>query len=106
MKSSFAALLSPPRSPEPASAVTFPSLTTIYVVAGVTDGGGAAGVGSATAFHCLNVSGVTTSVRFVVLNGNGAVVASLREQLLTERRPQLPPTPPPPILQVISTRAL
>ena len=44
--------------------------------AGVADSGGAAGVGSATAFHCLNVSGVTTSVRFVVLNGSGTAVAS------------------------------
>jgi hypothetical protein len=61
---------------QPASAITFPSLTTIYVGAGVTDSGGADGVGTATAFHCINVSGVTTSVRFLVLNGSGNPVAS------------------------------
>ena len=56
---------------QPASAITFPSLTTIYVGSGVfDDGGGAAGV--ASSFHCSNVSGVTVSVRVLVLNAIGA----------------------------------
>ena len=76
MKSTFASFVLATALVQPASAITFPSLTTIYVGAGVTDSGGAAGVGTATAFHCINVSGVTTSVRFVVLSGGGSAVAS------------------------------
>jgi hypothetical protein len=59
---------------QPASAITFPSLTTIYVGSGVADSGTA--TGSATTFHCTNVSGVSTSVRFLVLRATGAVAAS------------------------------
>ena len=48
---------------EPASAVTFPSLTTIYVGSGVFDDGNGANVGTATSIHCSNVSGVDVQVR-------------------------------------------
>ena len=61
---------------QPAAAVTFPSLTTIYVGSGVRDNGGAGGVGTATVFHCTNVSGVSASVRYLVLNPVGQVSAS------------------------------
>jgi hypothetical protein len=60
----------------PASAITFSSLTTIYIGSGVRDDGGGDNAGTATTFHCSNVSGVTTSVRFLVLNSNGSVVVS------------------------------
>ena len=58
---------------QPAAAVTFPSLTTIYVGSGVRDDGGGANAGVATVFNCSNVSGVTATLRFLVLNqtGNG-----------------------------------
>ena len=61
---------------QPASATTFPTLTTIYVGAGVRDDGGAENVGIATTAVCSNVSGVTTSLRFLVLSPSGAVVGS------------------------------
>jgi hypothetical protein len=62
---------------QPASAITFPSLTTIYVGTGVRDGGGANNTGIATVFHCSNVSGVSATVRFLVLNAGGAFQASV-----------------------------
>ena len=37
---------------QPAAAVTFPTLTTIYVGSGVFDDGGAAATGEATSIHC------------------------------------------------------
>ena len=61
---------------QPASAVTFPSLTTIYVGSGVYDDGSAAFVGEATAIHCSNVSGVGAQVRVLVLDALGAVAGS------------------------------
>ena len=61
----------------PVRATTFPSLTTIYIVPGVLDSGDAANVGVATAFQCSNVSGVTTSIRFLALSETGAVLGSV-----------------------------
>ena len=60
------------------TAVTFPSLTTIYVGSGVYDSGGGAHLGSATTFHCSNVSGVTATIRFHVLNSGEASQPVLR----------------------------
>jgi hypothetical protein len=60
----------------PVSATTFPSLTTIYVISGVVNSADAADAGLATAFQCSNVSGVTTSIRFLVLSRTGTVLAS------------------------------
>jgi len=60
----------------PAAAVTFPSLTTIYVGSGVRDDFQAAGAGIATVFNCTNVSGVSATVRVLVLGSNGGVAAS------------------------------
>jgi len=59
-----------------ASAATFPSLTTIYIGTGVRDNGGTVHAGTATTFHCSNVSGVSTSVRFLVLYHTGSVAVS------------------------------
>jgi hypothetical protein len=61
----------------PASATTFPSLTTIYIITGVKNSGDGADQGVATAIQCSNVSGVTTNIRFLVLNAGGAVLASV-----------------------------
>ena len=61
---------------QPAAAITFPSLTTIYLGSGVYDDGSAANAGFATTVHCSNVSGQTTQLRLLVLNRFGAVVAT------------------------------
>jgi hypothetical protein len=66
---------------QPAAAVTFPSLTTIYVGSGVYDDGGGDNGGVATSIHCSNVSGVTVSVRALVLNFIGANFGSLTVNL-------------------------
>jgi hypothetical protein len=60
----------------PASAITFPSLTTIYIGSGVRDNGGADNAGTATVFHCSNVSGVTAQIRWLVLDHLGGVVGN------------------------------
>ena len=60
----------------PASAITFPSLTTIYIGSGVRDDGGGNDIGVATTFNCSNVSGVSAQVRFLVLAVNGTIEAS------------------------------
>jgi hypothetical protein len=60
----------------PTMATTFPSLTTIYVVTGIKDNGGTSSVGTATAIQCSNVSGVTTTIRFLTLSATGVVLDS------------------------------
>ena len=62
---------------QPASALTFSSLTTIYVGSGVFDTGTAANIGMATSIHCSNVSGQSVQVRVLILGDNGSVVDSL-----------------------------
>ena len=52
---------------QPASATTFPTLTTIYVGAGIEDSG-ATSANTATVIFCSNVSGVTASIRFLILD--------------------------------------
>ena len=59
----------------PAPATTFPTLTTIYIGI-VRDNDAPANQGVATSFNCSNVSGVSASVRFLVLGHNGGVEAS------------------------------
>jgi len=76
MKTTFAAIALAAALAQPASATTFPSLTTIYVIAGVKNTNDATGVGTATAIQCSNVSGVSTDIRFLVLNNSGQVLAS------------------------------
>ena len=67
---------------QPAAAVTFPTLTTIYVGAGVEDDGSAADTGEATVIVCANVSGVTASLRIVVLNKEGTLLKSATTSIL------------------------
>jgi hypothetical protein len=59
-----------------ADAVTFPSLTTIYIGVGVRDNATAGSAGIATAFNCTNVSGVAAQLRILVLSFNGAISAN------------------------------
>ena len=62
---------------QPAAAITFSKLTTIYVGAGVYDSGHFADdVGEATSIHCSNVSGVSVQVRALVLNTTGGVAGT------------------------------
>jgi hypothetical protein len=77
MKKSLAAVALAAALAQPASAITFPSLTTIYVGSGVRDNGAADIVGVATTFHCTNVSGVTVSIRYLVLFSTGAVAGAI-----------------------------
>ena len=79
MKKTLSALLSAGSllpAASAAQATTFPTLTTIYVGSGLTDTGSGANVGIATTIHCTNTSGLTTSLRFVVLSAGGNVAAS------------------------------
>jgi len=73
MKTTLAAIALAATLGQPASAITFPSLATIYIGAGVRDNGGATNTGIATIFHCTNVSGLNATIRFLVLGDNGAV---------------------------------
>ena len=61
---------------QPATAVTFPTLTTIYVGAGVFDNGAADDAGAATSIHCANVSGVTVQIRALILDNTTAVAGN------------------------------
>jgi hypothetical protein len=72
MKTTFVAAALALALAQPAAAITFPSLTTIYVGAGVTDDGGGENVGIATVLICTNVSGMTTGIRFLLLSSSGA----------------------------------
>jgi hypothetical protein len=60
----------------PAPAITFPSLTTIYVASGVYDDGDVDDAGIATSVHCSNVSGQSAQVRVLVLDDFGGVEAA------------------------------
>jgi hypothetical protein len=59
---------------QPAAAITFPSLTTIYVASGVYSL-----LDADTAVHCSNVSGQTAQVRVLVLVPNGSVGDSVTQ---------------------------
>jgi hypothetical protein len=61
---------------QPAAAITFSKLTTIYVGSGVASlRAGVGAVNIATAFSCSNVSGQNANVRVLVLAPSGAFVA-------------------------------
>jgi hypothetical protein len=66
---------------QPAAAVTFPSLTTIYVGSGVNDNGAPDQLGTATSIHCSNVSGVAVQVRALILGSTGSAAGSLTQTL-------------------------
>jgi hypothetical protein len=76
MKTYLAAFALTAALAQPASAITFPSLTTIYVGMGVKDSGNTPTVGFATVFQCANVSGQTATVRFLVLDFDSTVRGS------------------------------
>jgi len=76
MKTCLAAVVLGAAIAQPAAAITFPELTTIYVGAGVSDDGDGSLSGEATAVLCSNVSGVATSIRLLLLSSTGAVVKS------------------------------
>ena len=61
----------------PAPAIAFGGLTTIYVGSGVHDNGQIDNVGEATSIHCSNVSGVSVQVRVLILHDSGPVAGSL-----------------------------
>ena len=65
---------------QPAAAITFSQLTTIYVGAGVQDTTGA-GQNTATVFSCGNVSGVAATMRILILDNTGGVVESFTQAL-------------------------
>ena len=77
MKTYLAAFALAAALAQPAAAVTFPSLTTIYVGSGVYDDGLGSNAGEATSIHCSNVSGVSVQVRVLILGTSGAVEGSL-----------------------------
>jgi hypothetical protein len=81
MKTYLAAFALTAALAQPAAAITFPSLTTIYVASGVLNEGGGDFVGKATSIHCSNVSGVSVQVRALVLHSNGSVAGSLTASL-------------------------
>ena len=72
MRMTFTAFALAAALAQPAAAITFPSLTTIYVGSGVTSG-----TPSATSFHCTNVSGVAATIRYLVLDTDGSVAGSI-----------------------------
>jgi hypothetical protein len=76
MKTIFAAVALAAALVQPAAAITFPSLTTIYVIPGVSDDGAGDNTGRATTIVCTNVSGTTASVRYQVLHSNGVAAAA------------------------------
>jgi hypothetical protein len=81
MKTTLAAVALAAALTPPAAAVTFPSLTTIYVGSGVYDDSSGDFLGFATAFSCSNVSGVPAQVRWLVLSNFGVVEGSVTTTL-------------------------
>jgi len=77
MKTTLTAIALAAALAQPAAAVTFPTLTTIYVASGVTDSGSAAETGVATVFSCSNVSGLIASVRFLFLRADGSSAGNI-----------------------------
>jgi hypothetical protein len=77
MKKHLAAVALAATLAQPAAAVTFPTLTTIYVAPGAFDDGGGANLGFATVVSCANVSGVTTNIRVLVLSFTGGVASAV-----------------------------
>ena len=74
MKTHLAAFALAAALAQPASATTFPTLTTIYIGSGVQDTTGSSAT-TGTLVSCSNVSGVTASLRLLFLHVTGAVAA-------------------------------
>jgi hypothetical protein len=66
----------------PAQAITFRTLTPIYVGTGAVDDGGGFNLGIATSINCSNVSGVSAQVRITVRRFSGPVEGSVTFTLL------------------------
>ena len=66
---------------QPAAAVTFPQLTTIYVGPGVQDTTGSSAT-TGTLITCSNVSGATAAVRILFLTSAGGIAAQTTISLL------------------------
>jgi hypothetical protein len=83
MKKSLAAFALAAALVQPASAITFPSLTTIYIGAGVYDlkDYPTAGTNTATSVHCSNVSGQSAQIRVLVLNASGTVAGQTTQAI-------------------------
>jgi hypothetical protein len=80
MKATITAVALAAAFAQPAAAITFPSLTTIYVGPGVSNLEGDPTV-TATGFSCSNVSGQTASLRFLILSRSGSLVGSFTHSL-------------------------
>jgi hypothetical protein len=76
MKKYLAAVALAAALAQPAVAITFPSLTTIYVGTGVENSGSEPGVGTATVFQCVNVSGQQANLRLLLLKADGTLLGS------------------------------
>jgi hypothetical protein len=76
MKTYLAAVALAAALPQPAAAITFSSLTTIYVASGVYSL-----FDADTAVHCSNVSGHSAQLRVLVLLPTGVVGASTTQTL-------------------------
>ena len=74
MKTTLIALALATTLAQPAAAITFSKLTTIYVGAGVSEFDGTSQ--TASMFSCSNVSGQSATVRVVVLHKSGSVVGN------------------------------
>jgi hypothetical protein len=79
MKTCLAAFAFAAAIVQPAAAITFPKLTTIYIGSGVLDNGAGADTGTASIFFCSNVSGASANVRVLILSRSGPVLASATE---------------------------
>jgi hypothetical protein len=77
MKTTLAAFALATALAQPASAVQFSKLTTIYIGAGAYDDGGAFPNGTATVIHCSNVSGGPVDIRVLMLGANGFIEGQL-----------------------------
>ena len=62
---------------QPSQAATTDPEVIIYRFPGVFDDGGAAGVGTATVFHCTNFSGVTETIRLVTRRDDGSLLTNV-----------------------------
>jgi hypothetical protein len=82
MKKHFAGIALAVALAQPATAITFPSLTTIYIISGVKDDGGALNSGIATSVHCTNVSGVDAVIRLLALDRDGTIAGTVSLNLL------------------------
>jgi len=65
------ALASPAAMAAGSGTAAFPASTTIYIVTGVRDDGGADETGVASSVTCTNVSGVTVDIRVAAFEFNG-----------------------------------